>query len=92
MLLAVIKDDPEAAEMFREAMKSQRGGDHTTEEGKAKDNNVMDCSQATQGNSRAYSIGRVRRDAPQFLDAVMKKEMSPHAAAAVSQDRSRIII
>jgi len=71
---AVIKDDPEALEMFREAMKMKPGpkanssGDNITR------------TKAEKGTSRAYSIGRVRRDAPQFLDAVMKKEMSPNAA------------
>jgi len=50
--------------MFREAMKSERGGDHTTEQGKqqAKRNNVTDCSEPVTGNSRAYSIDRVKRE------------------------------
>jgi hypothetical protein len=88
---AVIKDDPEALAMFREAMKAKRGGDHTTAEGKeqAKHNNVMDCS--TGGNSRAYSIARVQRECdPETVSAVMAGEMSPNAAlvaAGVRENR-----
>ena len=73
-------DDPEALAMFREAMKSERGGDHTTQEGKtkAKGNNVTDCS---TGNSRAYSISRVQKECDEeTVAAVMAKEISPHAA------------
>lgn len=81
---AVIKDNPECLAMFREAMKLERGGDHTTPQGKqqAKDNNVIDCSSdITQGNSRAYSIDRVKRECePEVVAKVMSGEMSPNAA------------
>lgn len=54
---AVIKDDPECLAMFREAMKSERGGDHTTEQGKqqAKRTNSTDCKTIT-GTTRASSL------------------------------------
>ena len=78
---AVIRDDPEALVMFREAMKTERGGDHTSEEGKANHNNVMVCSDAIQGNSRAYSIDRVQRSCDEETVAeVMAGRMSANAA------------
>jgi len=73
---SVIKDDPEAAEMFREEMLGTEGGDKRSD---TTGNNITSDGRVT-GTSRAYSISRVRRDAPQFLDAVMKKEMTPNAA------------
>jgi hypothetical protein len=75
---AVIKDDAEALEMFREAMKRDdhdRGNQHTGGKG----NNVIGGT-SKQGNSRAYSIARVRREAPEFIDDVLAGKISPHAA------------
>lgn len=80
---SVIERDPECLVLFREAMKLERGGDHTTEQGKqqAKRNNVTDCSEPVTGNSRAYSIDRVKRQCqPEVVAAVMAGEMSPNAA------------
>lgn len=78
---AVIKDDPEALAMFREAMKHQ-GGDRRSEQFEPKPNNVRDRSnEATAGNSRAYSIDRVKRECePDVVAKVMSGEMSPNAA------------
>ena len=50
----VIKDDPEALAMFREAMAKQG-------ERNDLDNNVIHVD-TQQGNSRAYSIDRVKRE------------------------------
>lgn len=55
---AVIKDDPECLAMFREAM-VQHGGDRKSEA--IKSNNVTIDSEQSTGNSRAYSIDRVKR-------------------------------
>jgi hypothetical protein len=79
---AVIKDDPECLAMFRDAMKSERGGDHTTPEGKqqAKRTNSTDCKTIT-GTTRAYSIDRVKRECePEIVARVMSGKMSPNAA------------
>lgn len=80
---AVIKDDPECLAKFREAMKAERGGDHTTEEGKskAKRNNVTDCLEAVTGNSKAYTCERLRREAPELFEEVKAGRMSANAAA-----------
>lgn len=78
---AVIKDDPEALAMFRAAMKHQ-GGDRRSEEFRSNGNNVTDRSSEIQkGNSRAYSIDRVKRECePEVVTKVMSGAMSPNAA------------
>jgi len=53
---AVIKDDPEALAMFREAMKHQGDKKHIV------DNVNDDLMPRPDGNSRAYSIDRVKRE------------------------------
>jgi hypothetical protein len=74
---ALIRDDPEALSLYREAMKCVNQHDSSFVPG---DNVTKHDGQRETGNSRAYSIDRVKREAPQFLDAVMAKEMSPNAA------------
>ncbi len=52
---AVIKDDPECLAMFRQAMVQSQGT--RTDLG----NNVTEVDTGVTGNSRAYSIDRVKR-------------------------------
>ena len=59
---SVIKDEPEILAMYRAAMLGVEGGDTTH-------NNVIGAS-TPQGNSRAYSIDRVKREAPNFAARV----------------------
>jgi hypothetical protein len=84
---AVIRDDPEALVMFREAMLGHPGRPADEESG----NNVTGLDTGITGNSRAYSIGRVRRECDrETVAAVMSGEMSPNAAlvrAGVRQNR-----
>ena len=74
---AVIKDDPEALAMFREAMLGEPGRP-SLETG----NNVTELAdERVTGNSRAYSISRVQKECDEeTVAAVMAKEISPHAA------------
>lgn len=71
---AVIRDDPEALAMFREAMKHQ--GERTD-----LGNIIPEVQRPHRGTSRAWSIDRVRRecDAP-TVAAVMSGKMSAHGA------------
>lgn len=72
---AVIKDDPEALAMFREAMKHQ--GQRTDLSDNVREVVAIDSG----GNSRAYSIDRVKRECePDIVAKVMSGEMSPNAA------------
>ena len=76
---AVIKDDPECLAMFREAMKGQEGGDKRSKQATT-DNNVI-SDRSPVGNSRAYSIDRVKRECePEVVANVMSGKMSPNAA------------
>jgi hypothetical protein len=70
---AIIKDDPEVLCMFREAMKHQ---------GERVDlvNNVNEVM-ASKGNSRSYTLDRLRRTKPELFQAVCNGEMSANAAA-----------
>lgn len=73
---AVIRDDPEALTMFREAMLGSPGRP-AAESG----NNVTELDTGVTGNSRAYSIDRVKRECdPETVAAVMARQMSPNAA------------
>ena len=70
---AVIRDDPEALAMFREAMLGQEGGATTC-------NNITGAH-ATTGTSRAYSLARVARECDaRTVAAVMSGKMSAHGA------------
>jgi len=63
--------------MWREAMKQKshdRGNQHTG----GKDDNVIP---ARQGNSRAYTVSRLQREAPELFAKVAAGEMSANAAA-----------
>lgn len=70
----ILRDDPDVLVMYREAMLQGSGTRNDL------DNNVTEVKERVTGNSRAYSIDRVKRDAPQFADAVLAGKMSPHAA------------
>jgi len=72
---AVIKDDPVALTMFREAMKQQpgpkpnRSGDNITR------------SKTEKGTSKAYTLSRLERESPELFQAVCDGELSANAAA-----------
>lgn len=72
---AVIRDDPEALAMFRDAMK------HQGQRSDLSDNVREVESTDSCGNSRAYSIARVQKECdPETVAAVMSGKMTPHAA------------
>ena len=76
---SIIKDDPECLAMFREAMKEQEGGDKRSQE--AITRNIVTGDEIVTGNSRAYSIDRVKRECePEVVAKVMAGQMSPNAA------------
>lgn len=70
---AIIRDDPEVLVLWREAMKGQEGGDTTG-------NNVTSAERVT-GNSRAYTLTRLQREAPELFAEVKAGKMSAHRAA-----------
>jgi hypothetical protein len=56
-IVAVIKDHPEVLALWREAMK-QKGNQHTE---KSNPDNVRE---AACGNSKAYTVSRLKRESP----------------------------
>jgi len=73
---AVIKDEPEVLTMWREGMKEKTGPksddslcDIVTEKGKG------------TGNSKAYTLSRLKREFPQLFQAVCDGDLSANAAA-----------
>jgi len=76
------KTDPEVELMFRDAMKGQ--GNHLPKSREHNCNNVTvmdDDEKIKTGNSRAYSIDRVKRECePEVVAKVMAGQMSPNAA------------
>jgi hypothetical protein len=72
---AVIKDNPEVLAMYREAMKEKTGPKPN-----CCDNVTETESQAT-GNSKAYTVSRLQREAPELYQAVCDGKMSANAAA-----------
>lgn len=66
----VIKDDPEALQMFRDAMKEKPG---------RKSRDVITRKTPT-GTSRSYALQRLKRDAPTLHAEVLAGRLSAHAA------------
>jgi hypothetical protein len=84
---AVIKDDPEALAMFRGAMVEKPG---KRPKGDADIPNNVRNKEVDAGNSRAYSIDRVKRECdPETVAAVMAGELSPNKALVQAGVRAR---
>ena len=65
--------------LWRDAITSQHGGDRKSEEAKIKTDNVsLDLK---HGNSRSYTLSRLKRQAPELFERVVDGELSANAAA-----------
>ena len=67
---ALIRDDAEVLAMWREAMKAQ-----------GKRNLPDNVKEVTAGNSRAYTVSRLQREAPELFAQVAAGTISANAAA-----------
>lgn len=72
---AVIRDDAEALTMYREAMKKPEGGNKRS----STDDNII-SDRSPVGTSRAYTLSRLQREAPDLFKRVCNKELSARAA------------
>ena len=72
-MLAVIQDDAEALALFREAMVDGPGGDKKSED-RIIHNIVM--NDTVQGNSKSYTVSRLKRDRPDLFERVVAGELS----------------
>ncbi len=70
---AVIRDDAEALEMFREAMKQESGTRNDL------NNNIIEVT--TQGTGKAYTLSRLKRESPELFAQVVAGGLSANAAA-----------
>jgi hypothetical protein len=77
---AVIKDNPEALAMFREAMVEKHGGVRKSEQVNIKNDNVI-LALPEQGNSKAYTVSRLKNNRPDLFEKVVSGELSANAAA-----------
>lgn len=77
---AVIRDDVEALAMWREEMTEEHGGDHGNQYTGGKNNNVI-LAAPVQGNSRSYTVARLKQQAPELFEKVVSGELSANAAA-----------
>jgi len=75
---ALIRDDPEALEMWRGEVVGRPGGDKRS--GKTITNNVMNDAPLNHGNAKPYTLDRLKRKAPDMFQAVCNGELSakPH--------------
>ena len=78
---AVIKDEPEVLEMYREAMKQQ--GDRNLSD------NVREVDGS--GNSRSYTLSRLKRESPELFQDVCDGKLSANAAAIEAGFRHKTI-
>jgi hypothetical protein len=74
---ALIKDDPVILAEWTQATTGQHGGDRKSGKNKF---DVINLDPKT-GTSRAYLLGRLKRERPDLFYRVTRKELSTHAAA-----------
>lgn len=77
---ALLKDDAEALRMFRAATTAPHGGDRKSEDAAIKADIVI-LEPPKQGNSRAYTLDRLHRDAPALYEQVVAGTLTANAAA-----------
>lgn len=76
---ALIRDDVEALAMWREAMLGEAGRPAT---GEYVDNvNELSTIERSAGNSRSYTVARLKQQAPELFEKVVSGELSANAAA-----------
>jgi hypothetical protein len=75
---AIIKADVESLALFREAMVEGHGGDRKTINIKS-DNVTLDPVE--RGNSKSYTVSRLKRDRPDLFGKVVAGELSANKAA-----------
>lgn len=74
---ALLKDDPETEALWREATTANKGK-------RPKDNNDNVIIKPAQGNTRAYTLDRLKRERPDLFKRVVAKELSANAAAVTA--------
>lgn len=76
---AIIKSDIESLALFREAMVDGPGGDRQSESKSISDN--VTNALVVRGNSKSYTVSRLKRDRPDLFERVVAGELSANRAA-----------
>lgn len=83
---ALIKDDSATLKLWREAITLPPGTNQHT----MVHDNVMHQEKAAQGNSKAYTLDRLKREAPDLFERVCANELSANAAAIEAGFRKKL--
>lgn len=75
LIRRIVVDDPEALDLYDQAVQNPHGGDHASAE--SKNNNIQ---LAPQGTSKARALRKLRSDAPKLHAEVLAGNISAHAA------------
>ena len=84
---AIIKADVESLALFREAMVDGPGGDRQSESKSITD--IVSNGLVDHGNSKAYTVSRLKRDRPDLFEKVVAGELSANRAAIEAGFRRR---
>ena len=85
---ALIKDDPECLTMYREEMKLKRG----PKDQESFPDNIRETKPTDAcGTSKAYTLSRLEREAPELFDSVCSGELSANAAAIKAGFRQKTV-
>lgn len=74
------RDDERATVALREALK-QQGGDRKSQDVRSKANNIKVDTRQQAGTSKAYTLSRLEREAPELFEQVCEGQLSANAAA-----------
>ena len=86
ILRKIITGNPRALDLYDAAMQRKPGGDRRSDSFKS-DNVTLDKSD--RGNSEAYSLRKLRKDAPEIHAEVLAGKISPHAGMVKAGFRKR---
>jgi hypothetical protein len=81
---AVIKDNAEVLAMWREEMKGEPGRPKTGD-------NVTPIERPDKGNSKAYTLSRLKRENAELFNQVVAGELSANAASHRSKSNVHIV-
>lgn len=90
ILKKLIKDDPKALNLYDEALQRKPGGDRGNQYTGGKPDNIMNGN-TEYGTGAAYSLRKLRKDAPEIHKKVLDGELSPHAGMVTAGFRKKSI-
>lgn len=77
--------------MIDKVTEGEHGGDHTSETFKQSKTDIISLDNIGYGNSRQYSLRKLRNSNPALHEKVLSGELSPHAAMIEAGFRKKTI-